>query len=292
MITNYVSSKRVISKIMSDLDLAEEAVRISDIVEWIGEAVQEIGSCESFENVRTVSQFSNYSCSIPEFADRVLSIEYSKTGKDGSFVPMTVATGNSIMTTVQEASNRQVSDQDLLRIVKTLYGLTTDAQAYAKLSSDNKIREQIVMMYNNSVYSEDGNGQYVSLSNGPQYKIMNNRIFINLKDGYLRINYRRIMLDEDGYPMIPDMKSWSEAIFWYVESKLLYPDFRRGKNGNAYINAKQSYNFYAKQAYAESIAPNADELESIKHQWLRLIPNISSHDHGFSDLSTKQRYYF
>ena len=42
MINKLVSSKSVIAKIIADLDLQEEEIKISDFIEWIGEANEKI----------------------------------------------------------------------------------------------------------------------------------------------------------------------------------------------------------------------------------------------------------
>ncbi|MFR0885633.1 MAG: hypothetical protein ACLSGJ_10775 [Lachnospira eligens] len=45
MIDNkLVSSKSVIAKIISDLDLKEDEIKITDIRNWIGEAMEKIGA--------------------------------------------------------------------------------------------------------------------------------------------------------------------------------------------------------------------------------------------------------
>ena len=42
MINKLVSSKSIIAKIIADLDLQEEEIKISDFIEWIGEANEKI----------------------------------------------------------------------------------------------------------------------------------------------------------------------------------------------------------------------------------------------------------
>jgi hypothetical protein len=44
MIYNYTRCESVIAKIMADLDLSEKNVRITDMKEWIFEAVEKIGA--------------------------------------------------------------------------------------------------------------------------------------------------------------------------------------------------------------------------------------------------------
>jgi len=44
MIYNYTRCESVIAKIMADLNLSENKLRITDIKEWIFEAVEKIGA--------------------------------------------------------------------------------------------------------------------------------------------------------------------------------------------------------------------------------------------------------
>jgi len=44
MIYKYTKCESVIAKIMADLDLAETKLRITDIREWIFEAIEKIGA--------------------------------------------------------------------------------------------------------------------------------------------------------------------------------------------------------------------------------------------------------
>jgi hypothetical protein len=41
---NMISSKAIIAKIIADLDLKEDEVKITDIREYIGEAMEKIGA--------------------------------------------------------------------------------------------------------------------------------------------------------------------------------------------------------------------------------------------------------
>jgi hypothetical protein len=53
MIYNYTRCESVIAKIMADLDLSEKNIRITDIKEWIFEAVEKIGAPTQYEIVES-----------------------------------------------------------------------------------------------------------------------------------------------------------------------------------------------------------------------------------------------
>jgi len=106
------------------------------------------------------------------------------------------------------------------------------------------------------------------------------------------LSYDALPQDEDGYPLIPDMISYVEAVYWYIVMKLKYPDYLTGKlDQSRYYDIRRSWNFYCKQAYGDSMMPTMDEMESIKNQWNRLVPELGSHDLFYEDTDEPQIIY-
>ena len=48
MITKLTSIQSVIAKIIADLDLQEDYIKVTDILEWCGEAIEKIGAVTQF----------------------------------------------------------------------------------------------------------------------------------------------------------------------------------------------------------------------------------------------------
>lgn len=44
MVYKLISSRSVIAKVLADLNIKEESLRISDMTEWCGEAIEKIGA--------------------------------------------------------------------------------------------------------------------------------------------------------------------------------------------------------------------------------------------------------
>jgi hypothetical protein len=106
------------------------------------------------------------------------------------------------------------------------------------------------------------------------------------------LSYQAIPTDIDGYPLVPDDSSFTEALYWYIVMKLLYPKWRDGRIRDAvYMDAKMSWNFYSKQAYGNAMMPNIDQLESLKNQHLKLIPELGQHKEFFSTLGQQEHLY-
>jgi hypothetical protein len=116
-----------------------------------------------------------------------------------------------------------------------------------------------------------------------QYMTKPGYIMTNVPRGYIKISYYAIYTDEDSMPMIPDLESYKEAIYWYVTMKLMYPKKLKGQISQGdYYDIRNSYNFYRKQAYAEAMMPTVDDLENVKNTWHELYPEMNDHDTFFS----------
>jgi len=48
-----------------------------------------------------------------------------------------------------------------------------------------------------------------------------------------------------------------------------------------YTYIQQQWNFYRNQAYAEAMMPTADDIQNIKNEWNRLIPELDEDDTFF-----------
>jgi hypothetical protein len=131
-----------------------------------------------------------------------------------------------------------------------------------------------------------------NFSNTVQYDLKPGYLISNVPEGYVKISYHAVFTDDEGMPMIPDIQSYFEAIYWYVAMKLYYPKYLSGDvPQHVYYDMKRSYNFYRKQAYAESLMPNQDELTNIKHTWHTLIPEVDEERTFFSTTGDRQEIY-
>ena len=129
-------------------------------------------------------------------------------------------------------------------------------------------------------------------SNELQYTTKPGYINTCMPRGFVKISYYAIYTDEDSMPMIPDLESYKEAIYWYVTMKLMYPKKLKGQISQGdYYDIRNSYNFYRKQAYAEAMMPTVDDLSSVQDVWLKLYPEIGAHDTFYSTIGDEQNIY-
>jgi len=300
MIYKTTSVKRVISKVFTDLDLKEGDHRISDMIEWAGEAVKKIGAFPTLLTRVTgkgglpLLEISNYQVKLPCDLTAINQVAYS-TSESGPFYPMVHSSGSFDPTvpndTVSTTSTTTVPDSTLVELAMDLYNKNY-ADALLYLNSNPSIRESLESLLLTGVRSSNGTRDAMTASGDYTYVITPGYLKTALKDGYIMLSYQAVPVDNEGYPMIPDDESFEEAIYWYINMKLTYPDWKAGRIRDAvYYDAKSSWNYYRKQAYGNAMMPNIDQLEAIKNAWLRLVPEIHEHGNAFTTLNERQIIY-
>lgn len=298
MVYKMVSSKSVIAKVIADLDLKEEDIRITDVRQWIGEACMNIGSVNQLEHKVVVLPLNSYQCKLPCDLERLNSVAYS-VSNCGGWIPMKKTTGTFSVYDKNCGCNCEMLIQDsaMFPLVKNMFNLTNDKQALDKLNSDDNLRKTLSTLINQyTICSTNGKAHNLiggtNFSNTVQYDIKPMYLISNVPEGFVKISYHAIFTDDEGMPMIPDIPSYFEAIYWYVAMKLYYPKYLVGDiPQHVYYDMKRSYNFYRKQAYAESLMPNIDEMADIKHTWHTLVPEVDEDKTFFSTTGDRQEVY-
>ena len=94
MVYKFTSAKEVVAKIYSDLDIQEELHRITDIREWITEAIEKIGAFDQFVKKVITVPIVDYKVRIPDDLHSLVQCAYSFDGTQRNLMPMTKATGS------------------------------------------------------------------------------------------------------------------------------------------------------------------------------------------------------
>lgn len=294
MIYKMITSKAVIAKIIADLALEEDKIKITDIKSWIGEAINKIGSVNQYDNKVCILKLKDYQAKLPCDLESINFVAYA-SNNDGGWIPMKKSTGAfSVYDKIDNNGecNMFIQDEAIIPIIKNLFGLDDDKKALEILNKDWNIRQTLSTLINDYTFCSPDCKKGTNFSNTVQYDIKPGYMFSNVRNGYVKLSYIAQYVDEEGMPLIPDNQSYFEAIYWYVAMKLLYIEYYTGrKPQHLYYDAKRSWNFYRQQAYAESLLPNQNELENIKNTWHTLIPEYDSYDMFFSTTGDEQKIY-
>lgn len=119
--------------------------------------------------------------------------------------------------------------------------------------------------------------------NGPWFNF-------NFNKGKIQVSYLGLLMDDEGYPLIPDIASVKEALSRYVMMKMAYPKFIGGTiNPNVYAKLEDDWHWYCSQSVGKIQMPNRSQLNNIKNNWMRLRPMVSdsSYAYRFNGINSK-----
>ena len=304
MINNrMISSASVVAKVIADLDLKEDQIRITDIREWIMEGILKIGAVQQYEHKVAILPIECHQVALPCDLYKLGQVAFSFCN-GGGWLPMRKATSSFGVFHDRECNNEPcmlIPDTAMFPLVKNMFNLNTDREALEKLNEDTNLRQTLSILLNQWTVGTV-NGKFVPgvvdhrdgtmFSNELQYTTKPGYINTCMPRGFVKISYYAIYTDEDSMPMIPDLESYKEAIYWYVTMKLMYPKKLKGQISQGdYYDIRNSYNFYRKQAYAEAMIPTVDDLETISNIYTKLYPEINDHSMFFSTSGDEQNIY-
>lgn len=304
MINNrMISSASVVAKVIADLDLKEDQIRITDIREWIMEGILKIGAIQQYEHKVAILPIECHQVALPCDLYKLGQVAFSFCN-GGGWLPMRKATSSFGVFHDRECSNEPcmlIPDTTMFPLVKNMFNLNTDKEALDKLNEDTNLRQTLSILLNQWTVGTV-NGKFVPgvidhrdstmFSNELQYTTKPGYINTCMPRGFVKISYYAIYTDEDSMPMIPDLESYKECLYWYITMKLMYPKKLKGQISQGdYYDIRNSYNFYRKQAYAEAMMPTVDDLETISDIYTKLYPEINDHDMFFSTSGDEQNIY-
>lgn len=128
---------------------------------------------------------------------------------------------------------------------------------------------------NNFHYAGEGSCDLV-------YKIQGNYIFTSIKEGIIELSYQAVVLDDEGYPMIPDNSKFTRALEAYIKKQWFTILFDMGKIQPAiFQNVQQEYSWAVGACESEFQHLTLDKAESLFKSWRNMIPNLHRHSTGF-----------
>lgn len=300
MIYKYTKCESVIAKIMADMDSTEVRQRITDIKEWIFEAVDKIGAPMQYVTKESgvnfpVLKIQDYQVPIPADLQVLDGVAFS-LNQDGPWKPMDKSTSMIH----QRKDDKQCPPPIPQQIPHDENNKTIDISTVEEIhehqpAAKKAITSQSQLYTQNYMKYVDKIDPFKTL----EYFIKPGWIVTNINKGYIKLIYKTIATDERGYPLIPDTSAYQEAVYWYVLMKLSFAKWMKGTLGGKGVNAGQNmytfihqqWNFYRNQAYAEAMMPTADDMRNIKNEWNKLLPDWEEDKHFFSTIGKEEITY-
>lgn len=136
--------------------------------------------------------------------------------------------------------------------------------------------------YNAAFFGEEKQGADYR-ENG--YLIDGEYIKTNLENSWIALTYWALPLDNDGYPLVPDMVEFKEALTWKIMEKILLS----GHNHPVvnYQFAHQQWLKYCTQARNQANMPDKGAYKLFKEKWVTMIPD---YEHNIKELNNFKPY--
>lgn len=121
------------------------------------------------------------------------------------------------------------------------------------------------------------------------FKTQGRVIFTSFPEGRVRIAYKAIPTDEDGYPLLIDNETYLACLEAYIKKQVFTVKYDQGKIAAGVLdNAKQDYAWLAGQLQSEFQLPSLSEMASVTRMVTALIPRMREFDKGFKSLGDRE----
>ncbi len=125
------------------------------------------------------------------------------------------------------------------------------------------------------------------------FDINNNYLTLSTQTGKVCMAYLAFPTDKDGFPMIPDDINYKVACKKYLIMKIRYIDWSKDPSNSGkralFTYDEGEWLWYVGKATNKAKMPDIHQMENLKNQIIRLIPNINAFDSHFSTLGSKQQ---
>lgn len=121
------------------------------------------------------------------------------------------------------------------------------------------------------------------------FKTQGRVIYTSFKKGAVKIAYKAIPVDDEGYPMLIDNAVFLGALEAYIKKQAFTVLFDTDKiKINVLQNAQQEYAWKVGQCQSEFTMPSISEMEAISRMWTSLIQKTTEFDKGFRHLGDRE----
>ena len=105
----------------------------------------------------------------------------------------------------------------------------------------------------------------------------------------MKINYKSIPVDENGFPLILDNSVYLKALELYIKKEVFTIKFDQGEVSDRVLqHTEQQYAWSAGQLQSEFSIPSESEMESISRMFTELVQTTTHFDNGFRNLGDRQ----
>ena len=149
------------------------------------------------------------------------------------------------------------------------------------------VEEQAVKCSNNISFnaSTDMFNVEESRTHVPTYRIQGDFIVTSIEEGYIKLAYRAIKTDEDGYPMIIDDQAFIRALVDYIVYNAVFGDYLSGRFPEDKMERlEKRYETDIAIATSKLTQPTQDEFDNVARMMNSFIFRHDAKKTGFKNL--------
>lgn len=301
MAYNLISVDTIISKLFRE-GLIGPSYNESDIIEMIGEALSAIGAFKQFEEKIDFVTITDHKGLLPEGLQEIVMVAYS-LNPDITTTSCTTSCG--VDDTCLGACDEE--DPDTCWSAHNKYYIP-DQFYYDVIKDYTQIRSSLTgYFYNNYLPLRLASSPFsitknlhcdkcinINYPSEEEYSVHDGMIKTSFQEGSICIAYLSMPTDDDGYPMIPDMFEYQEAIVAYImmkDAKSRYFSDPSAANRILYREMTQDWHWYVKGAKNKQLMPsNIDERERLFRGNMKMIKNNRGYYNFFGNLNDLERF--
>jgi len=302
----FTTIDRVFAKLGRDLrgtDLHE-----TDIIEWIGECMEEFRISGIVEQAVCFSEVKHNEALMPEHLNHVLQIakyNYYEEENNTCIIPKEVIEEvtkecaenlSNCYTEPLDGNGKPIFDDYAPAYIPKFdmqwQYIPWNSSPYY-LNSFTPVRLANSTFFNTIVCKEKNQQVYENCSD--QYTIiegLERKFRFSFQTGYVAIAYTRTRLDpKTGYPLVPDDKTFLDAITYYIKWKIMEREEWRGRQGASRLaqDNERKWVKYCSQAKSKIKMPQTlDDYQDLLESSFDMIPDHNKYYGFYGGLGQKQ----
>lgn len=263
----FITSKEVIARVIRNLGYHLPSQYHDDMLEWLPEGINQLTdtklrvvtstpSCDEVGALETI----NHIVALPAGLLAIIAVE----DEFGHKIPE----GGDI-TDITSPTSRYT---DTIAARSTVFGVNP----YQHQTSDGTPTTEPGSTI--PVYGDDLTGS--TPANGYRYyKMSGNYLQTSFETGFVKIHYLAMVVDSEGYPLVPDNENFKTALYWYILKMLIGAGYQHPVF--SYQFCDQEFERIGARALGEIKFPSLDEKARVHNANTRLIAPSGFHSNFF-----------
>lgn len=257
----FTSIYTIFLKLKRDYGLTE--INQSDVIEWSAEALEAIGAIQIMQRKLKLLHVKNHKAQLPAGMIDILQLHrvngyQGKCLCDETNTMITTTYSTNKITVIEGCQQAESQCKDIIYI-KDITGSEIEFKPIRKATSTLFLKNSCeeCLDKDDSEYSDYGYDLYM--------QEVNDLVF-SFKEGIVALTYYSIPIDNDGFPLIPDIYPITNAVTKYIAYKYFSKVFySKGDKTDFYkmSNAKQEWETAVKQAANYAMMPDIDDLQNM-----------------------------